>query len=484
MKVSMFKRWCYENKLTGKRSDSNLSHVLMDGGVLTVPFDKLNAFYEQYIEAVKRNEKLFVVEQKTDIYNFFVDIDYKNNEALTLDEIKDICKIICMKVKSHGGRDCLVSVAPPKKVGDKVKTGIHLNWPDFVVDQRSAIALREHILIALYTAKGSIEWNEIIDSAVYGDVRRGSKGSGFRMPFSHKKGRHNACFGKGCVECNGEGKITQVAYLPVFIYKYGPLNALMPVKQIPTMEIMKMATVRTNSIEYKTIESPTKAIKEGSFSNTEMKDEMNDIETISELEKFIQSNFEGQSCAIIKSVYKNKNQYFISTTSQYCENLGRNHGSNHIWFYVSGDIIAQKCFCRCETLVGRKNGFCKDFLGKRYTLTQKLKQLLYPTQVKCPEMKTKPPITKEDDIKFKPELQTFIRCNVPGQENVNIMKITKNKSSLTIVTTGTYCDIIKNNHEKCISYKVNGDILSQECPCKRKLNIKLSPKIFNMLKKK
>jgi len=90
----MFKSWCATQNFTNA---TNLSHVLMDGGVLSVPFDKLNVFHERYVEAVKCGEKLYVVEQKSEKYNFFVDIDYKDDEALDLDEIKDICKIICDK---------------------------------------------------------------------------------------------------------------------------------------------------------------------------------------------------------------------------------------------------------------------------------------------------------------------------------------------------------------------------------------------------
>ena len=54
----MFKRWCTQQKFNNA---TNLSHVLMDGGVLSVPFDKLNEFHEKYIEAVRSGEKLFVV---------------------------------------------------------------------------------------------------------------------------------------------------------------------------------------------------------------------------------------------------------------------------------------------------------------------------------------------------------------------------------------------------------------------------------------
>jgi len=49
----------------------------MDGGVLSVPFDKLRDFYTVYVSSVTIGEQVFVVEQKTETYNFFVDIDYQ-----------------------------------------------------------------------------------------------------------------------------------------------------------------------------------------------------------------------------------------------------------------------------------------------------------------------------------------------------------------------------------------------------------------------
>jgi len=87
-------------------------------------------------------------------------------------------KTICETVKLHGGKECLVSVSPPKKSGNLMKTGVHLNWPGFVVDQGSAIALREHILVSLSKFKGDTDWNEIIDASVYGSLVRKAKGMG------------------------------------------------------------------------------------------------------------------------------------------------------------------------------------------------------------------------------------------------------------------------------------------------------------------
>ena len=167
-KREMFRAWCRKEKFNNGKA---LSHVLMDGGCLSVPYNRLGDFYEKYVEAVRSgDEKVFVVEQKTERYNFFVDIDYKDVRALTIEEIEDIARIICDKVGSLGGKDALVSVAPPKGLpsGD-VKTGIHINFPGFVVNQPSALAAREHVIVALSTAKGSdVDWEKVVDQAVYG----------------------------------------------------------------------------------------------------------------------------------------------------------------------------------------------------------------------------------------------------------------------------------------------------------------------------
>ena len=315
-----------------------------------MPFDRLNEFHERYVEAVKRGERLYVVEQKTETYNFFVDIDYKDKEALDLNEIKDVCKVICDKVKRHGGKDCLISVSPPKKCGDLIKTGVHLNWPSFVVDQTSALALRDHILVALSKAKGrGTDWNEIIDTSVYGNANRKTKGSGFRMPWSYKKAKHDACNGQGCSGCEG-GKIDQLAYLPVFVYRHGPLSTIMNTTQDPSMETLRMAVVRTDEPQTTHVVPPSTVVKEGTFTATQMKDEVHDDRLKSKIEEFIQTNMEGQGNAYVPKVFKKKDTYLVSTTSKYCENLKREHGSNHVWFIISGQTILQKCFCLCPTL--------------------------------------------------------------------------------------------------------------------------------------
>ena len=468
--VSMFKEWCKEHGFLGK--NPNPSHVFMDGGILSVPFDRLTEFYEKYVEAVKSNEKVYLVEQKTvDAYNFFVDLDYKDDDILTVEEINRVCKVICDKVSKYGGKDALVCVSKPKKVGDYMKTGVHINWPNFPVNRSSALALREHVINTLNIAYGSKDWNEIVDLSVYGSSERNTRGSGFRMPFSHKWVTHKECGGKGCKSCQG-GKETQSEYLPILVYKHGPLAMFQNISPEPTLEIMQMATLRTESKDPKIIEG-TRTKVEGSFTANQTKDELKDPETCALLETFIRKNMEGQANARIKNVYKEKNSYLVATTSRYCENTKRAHGSNHVWFHVLGDTIFQKCFCRCETMKGRFYGFCKDFSGRRHQLPSAIVEKLQVTKYKPPPKKKTQEKPKED---VRGDLETYIKKYMVQDEALEVQKIDAQRGKKKIVATNHVCP-------KCSSlctFEILKDEIQKMCKCsnrKHRLIDKITSKL-------
>jgi hypothetical protein len=376
----MFREWCGSQ---GFSTSTNLSHVLMDGGVLSIPYDRLNEFYRVCVTCVKNGEHIFVVEQKTDIYNFFVDIDYKDVEALSLERIESLVKVICDKVHSLGGQDCLVSVSKPKMKDDQVKSGVHLNWPNFPVNQQNAVYLRKHIVNTLTTLYPTEAWEKIIDSSVYGNPDKKTKGSGFRMPWSHKKGKHGTCEGNGCAVCDNTGKLTEVPYLPVFMYRgQGPFKLMERLDHTePSVEILWAATIRTESKESRIIEPVGTSAKkrEGSFTREQTKNAVTDPEVSSSLETFIREHLEGQSQAKIQKIFKSDkgDAYFLSTDSSYCENTEGKHSSNHVWFLVDATTVSQKCFCRCDIL-RRGVAFCKDFTGTRHELPKSILDILYP----------------------------------------------------------------------------------------------------------
>ena len=358
------KSWSKQHKFNNRKQ---LSHVLMDGGVLSIPFERLDEFYNVCIDSISKGEKLFVVEQKSPIYNFFMDLDYKDDEQLDLHQVEVICKAICDKVNTLGGGKCIVCVSNPKRVADKIKTGIHLNWPGFMVDQGGAMSIRAHVVSLMSKVYMSVNWTAVVDESVY-------KGSGFRMPWSHK-------MSKGVVED---------PYLPIAIYdsEIGSAGPFKPpgkwnsVGQEPTIEHMWMATIRAPyDSEAMEIPAPPQisAKMEGGFTAAQTKNEVVNPEISAILETFVRQNMQGQGNARLTKLFKSKTGYLVSTHSQYCENVRRDHGSNHVWFMVDAKgVICQKCFCRCDTAKGRYHGFCKDFTGRKLQLPPSLVKKMYP----------------------------------------------------------------------------------------------------------
>jgi len=466
----MFKSWCKNNGFYEKKS--NPSHVLMDKGVLYVPYDRLNEFYAKYIEYIKK-EKLYVVEQKTlDSYNFFVDLDYKDDEALTVEHVERICRVICDKVYKYGGRDALISVAKPKPHGDYIKTGVHINWPNFPVNRSSALALRDHIISTLQLVYGSKDWNDIVDLSVYGSSERNTKGSGFRMPYSHKMVNCKECQGKGCDSCE-KGRLIQGEYLPIFLYKSGVLGFMQKISSNPTVDIMWMATLRTKDGTEPRVIVGSKSKTEGAFTSAQTNDELTDRTVILTLQEFIQKNMEGQSRAIITHIYKHQNQHLVATTSRYCENTKRAHGSNHVWFHIIGNVIRQKCFCKCETMRDRHYGFCKDFSGRQFALTPKIVEKMELTKYK--EISKKQQGTQRSDDVLK-DLTTYVNKYIARTElNLTELKKEKKKGAYSI-KTDHQCDAC----EKEVAFTITGKTIEQVCGCANRKH-KLTDKICNKL---
>ena len=386
----MFRELCLQNNFLNGR---NISHVLMDGGVLTVPFDRLNLFYEICVQCIKSNEHIFVVEQKTEFYNYFVDVDFNHDTPLDLNDILNFSKIIFSVVKKFSSEEQLavISTSNPKKKGSKIKTGIHINFPGLTIDKANAIQLMYHIINELKGEAPEYDWFKFIDPSVYGTIGNSSKGSGFRMPWSHKKSKHEDCKGSGCDACSQSGKITEGMYLPICVLTTHEEKII---KQDPDENTLWLTTIRSEKKQEDVLQIPSvvnfenmpKTTKrEGGFTKNQTKNEFVSGELKVLLEIFIRKNLEGQKDARVSKIFKNKTSYLVQTTSKYCENLKRNHSSNHVWFFMDAKnkTICQKCFCRCETTEGRRHGLCKDFSGRKSLLNSKINDIVVDNKKKA-----------------------------------------------------------------------------------------------------
>jgi len=283
------------------------THVLMNGGQLHVPDRDMTDFWRAYLADLASGKKLYVVEQKTEQFRFFVDIDYRAEKALGDDETFDICRKIYDAV-AEGGR-CFVARAPAREDKGQVKSGIHMHWPDLIVTKSVALSLRTQILLELEED----HWTETIDASVY-------RGAGLRCLWSMKKG------------VNG-------AYVPWRSVPDGKaLNAA------PCLDALRLFAVRTSGGEA----AKTKA---ASFTTDS-----------SRLEAFIQNNMQGQENARVRAMRRTKKGegkgFYVETDSKWCERIQGFHKSNHVWFYINGGNIVQKCL----------NEECLEFSGREHFL--------------------------------------------------------------------------------------------------------------------
>lgn len=265
------------------------THVLMDGGILCVPTDELEDFYSSCVEAINLGTKLYVVEQKTETFKFFVDLDYKAPEKLTESDLVQFCSIIHSSLGTSSR--CLIARARPRPIAENlIKSGVHIHWPDLVVTRTQALNLRTKIILSL-ESDFPFDWDKVIDASVYG-------GSGLRMLWSHKKP-------------------TGDPYIP-----WRSIDGRAFSKD-PDPVILKLFSIRTFD-EAKTTEV---------------------LEDNEPLEGFVRSHLEGQESAIIKKVQRHEHDgWFVQTDSHYCENIKERHKSNHIWFHIGARRISQRCF--------------------------------------------------------------------------------------------------------------------------------------------
>jgi hypothetical protein len=90
------------------------THYLMDGGILDVPFNDTDAFFVEYLACIRRGVKVYVVEQKTDVFRFFVDLDWRAEEPISDDRLLEIVQVMCTVVPGR----CLVTRAPVRTEED------------------------------------------------------------------------------------------------------------------------------------------------------------------------------------------------------------------------------------------------------------------------------------------------------------------------------------------------------------------------------
>jgi len=285
-----------------KQNEAPVSHFLMDGGVLHV--DDQDAFDADYLHEILSKNRWCIVEKRTELFKFFVDLDYKSDHELCSLKIIELA-IGMNQITKH---KCYIARTDIRTIDSKVKTGIHFHWPDLILNKQGALKLMNQIILKFP------EYSESIDESVY-------TGSGLRLVWSHK-------YQKGQF------------YNPYVPWKSVTVSGIIEhLSATPFRETLRLFTIRTTGSS-----------------------ETNDIVSAnhSSLEKFINRYIPGQRDAAVLKLFLTRDGKTLGaqTNSKFCARIGREHQMNHIWFWIKNGTLRQMCM----------DSDCKGYEGSEYQL--------------------------------------------------------------------------------------------------------------------
>jgi hypothetical protein len=280
----------------------------MNGGVLNIK--NTRDFHEDYVDRVKRGDRLYICEKRSHTFTFYIDFDYYGEEDL---DYLAIFIIVC-GIVNHG--ECVIAKSGTRVVKGVTKHGFHLVWPTLHVNHASGETIRQKILNNF----GEDEWPKMFDSF----------SSCLRMLWSYKNDAESTWYEPWGYIQNGEFKEFE--------------------DSSPSVEFLEKFTIRQNSDCKESIK--TDSIDDGYMGL---------------LERFIQVHVRGQEKARLlhSNVTRNSKGIWISTNSKYCENIKREHKSNHVFFIIQNGILQQRCL----------DSLCQNFKGRGYAVPKTIKEL-------------------------------------------------------------------------------------------------------------
>ena len=397
------------------------SHLLMDGGELSVEASDNDKFLRLCAEAIVAKENIFVVEKRSpQTFRVFFDFDTHLETPLPEEELRQwyvkLCKFVCGTLNelfSDANIDfrLVCAVAAPKctrkNQTDCHKYGVHVVVPELIVTEAIMLRIRDAVIQKLennFEKKGPTTWADDVDLAVY-------TSSGFRMLFSQKSARCK-CTVKdrdNCDKCGGVGKINEERpYRPAFIMSSAfDVEEVEPSQEVESvLSLLQMTSIRCANAEatvafnkappswFEDVCAPCDELNglirpivkrprtEGHSAVENGLKEKEDLSTadMQELNSWFQVMCQKRELpkeyrkvdivtAFSYTLNGVRSHVIGRVDSQYCMNIGRCHSTNTVYIMVNllTKRAVMKCYCRCDTTEGRRTRIrgvvqmCKDF---------------------------------------------------------------------------------------------------------------------------
>ena len=417
----------YLETLTKKGPDGTWSHGSLNGltGGLFVPPDGEKQFLEWYATNLfahyhAQYKGLFIKENNTPIFRLYYDFDFKQRQGVSPDGIAAVGKCAAQVVASF-----FPGLAFPRyiictssytvteekdKQGERskcIKTGMHVHWPDLYVNCEQAFHIRESILARLQQQFGHREypnnaWNDVIDTSVH-DKPEGKKGSGLRMIGSLKQAdcpnhsNEHEC-DRSCPLCNGSRRILADGHgRPYWLFLCASMERDISKENEYRQNILTL--LLDTKIRYYGSPTPEFTIpigaplyipKEKQYRKTissQAKEVSHSDKKYQVIEEAIRSHMLYGNI-VVTTVKEHGNReskkykVFVSgLNSRFCQNVNREHRSNHIWFIVSMDGVQQRCLDEADIRTAdMRYGLCKEYTSSSWPLSPYQKSILFRSE--------------------------------------------------------------------------------------------------------
>lgn len=413
-----------------------LTHLLMDSGKFSVNTDeKLASFRMYYAQDLLSNACLCISENHSQTFPFYVDWDRKGTTKEMSDEtILKMVKIMqtqIMRFFADRNEPFVCIVCTKTKGADEVieedgsvkyKHGIHLHWPDLMVDIERAYYIRASMIAGLDRFDWTHElgapqqnWEGILDHSVY-------KG-GLRMVGAPKAVKCSNCKARTSSSChvcgnrNGGYIINPSTYAFHLAVRGENVDEALTANIRPNMRKWidyttvraKMGTPLTPGYARYT-GCPLPNINFASGSSSKRKVPAPD----SKLEKRFKKNPEitdPQVCKVMRELLLEHSEFYrhsrmsirfdgkmykISLTGDgghYCLNKGGDHNGQHVFMEITQTKSKQYesrmgCYCDKPTVAGRLYCRpCKDYRSRAVPMETEQVDCLFPTVSKDPKQK-------------------------------------------------------------------------------------------------
>jgi hypothetical protein len=269
-------------------------------------------------------------------------------------------------------------------------------WPDIHVNEDTGKQLREGILQRLFEKYGQREltfndWHVVVDHRMY-------ETTGLRMIGSRKAKQCMSCGNKSdrrasCQKCDGTGTVDMgKVYSPKYtLSSEWVIHEIADDVKVWSTYAERLSLRKpdcTDSIILKSpqwfdrtkippvyVEPPKRGPQKrkrstAGFSETVSKIYVKDIvpsdPRFDAVAKLVASKYQDRPEVVSIVTTENENSIAAHTRSKYCRNKGSEHNGSHVWFHITPNGIAQKCFSRKP--VEHSRGKCSKYASERLSL--------------------------------------------------------------------------------------------------------------------